>query len=145
INQLIDYCRQEKYQIIFIQHIEKNSTTAFAENSQNIDLVAGLHCEDTDIIVKKNKISAFYKTDLAASLNNVKKIVIGGLLTNLCVRSLAQDAYDRDFAITLITNCCQANNEETHDFTINDLQETREEIKFLTLSQFIKEQSQNNE
>ncbi|OIO45496.1 MAG: hypothetical protein AUJ28_04040 [Parcubacteria group bacterium CG1_02_37_51] len=138
-NQLIDYCRQEKYQIIFIKHVEKGSTTAFVENFQNTELLTGLHFENTDIIVKKNKISAFYQTDLATYLTNVNELVIGGLLTNLCVRSLAQDAYDRDFAITLITDCCQANSEEIHNFTIKDLQETREEIKFLTLSQFTKE------
>ena len=65
-------------------------------------------------------------------------MVISGILTNLCVRSLAQDAYDRDYKITIIKDCCQAFNQETHEFTLKDLKVTREEIEIVNSKEFIK-------
>jgi len=91
-----------------------------------------------DILIKKNKISPFFKTQLESKLKELKadKLVVTGILTNLCVRSLVSDAYDRDYEIKVITDTCVAFDEETHNFTIKDLKETREEIHFLTSEEF---------
>lgn len=137
-NKLIDFCRKRGYKIIFTTHIEKNSDSAFAEGSKNVEIIKELHKEDSDILIKKNKISPFYKTNLERELSKSRKIVICGILTNLCVRSLAQDAYDRDFEVTIIKDCCTAFDKETHEFTLKDLKSTREEIKILNLEDFIK-------
>lgn len=53
------------------------------------------------------------------------------------MRSLVQDAYDRDFDISVIKDCCVAFDEETQEFTFKDLKATREEIQFLNLNEFI--------
>ena len=137
-NKLIDYCRKNGYKIIFTMHVEKDSDEAFAPNSENVEIIDELHKQDSDVLITKNKISPFYQTDLEKHLEGLDEIVICGILTNLCVRSLAQDAYDRDFKITIIKDCCWAFDEETHNFTIKDLKATKEEIKFLNLNEFIK-------
>ena len=137
-NKLIDYCRKNNYKIIFTTHIEKDSDEAFAENSKNIEIIDEINKQDFDVLIEKNKISPFFKTNLDKHLEGVDEIVICGILTNLCVRSLAQDAYDRDFKITIIKDCCKAFDEETHKFTIKDLKATREEIEFLNLNKFTK-------
>ncbi len=134
-NKLIDFCRKNNYKIIFTKHIERDSDEAFAENSENVKIIDEINKEGSDILIKKNKVSPFYQTDLEKHLKGIDEIVIAGILTNLCVRSLAQDAYDRDFKITIIKDCCQAFDKETHNFTIKDLKATREEIKFLNLNQ----------
>jgi nicotinamidase-related amidase len=136
-NKLIEYCRSKSYKIIFTTHIEKGSKTVFAENSKNVEIMSGLSRKVTDVLIKKNKISPFYKTTLGLELKGVKEIVICGILTNLCVRSLAQDAYDRDFKITVIKDCCIAMDKETQEFTFKDLKATREEIEFHNLKEFV--------
>ena len=136
-NKLIDFCRKNNYKIIFTAHIEKDSDEAFAENSENVEIINEINKQDSDVLIKKNKISPFFKTDLDKHLKEIEEIVICGILTNLCVRSLTQDAYDRDFKITIIKDCCRAFDEETHNFTIEDLKATREEIEFLNLNEFI--------
>lgn len=137
-SKLIDFCRKNNYKIIFITHIEKDSNTSFAPNSNNVEIIEGLNKQKNDILIKKNKISPFFKTDLDKHLEGINEIVIAGILTNLCVRSLAQDAYDRDFNVTIIKDCCRAFDKETHEFTLKDLKATREEIKIVNLVQFVK-------
>jgi nicotinamidase-related amidase len=136
-NKLIDFCRKNDYKIIFTRHVEKDSEEAFAPNSKNVEIIDEINKKDSDVLITKNKISPFYQTDLEKHLEGIDEIVICGILTNLCVRSLAQDAYDRDFEIKIIKDCCRAFDEETHDFTIKDLKATREEIEFLNLNDFI--------
>jgi len=135
-NWLIDICRKRGYKIIFITHIEKGSDSAFAENSRNVELIEGLHKRKDDPLIKKNKISPFYKTTLAKELNGVKEMAVSGILSNLCVRSTIQDAYDRDFNITVVKDCCASFNKKTQDFTFADLKFTRPEIEFVNLKDF---------
>ncbi len=136
-NQLIDKCRREKYKIIFIRHVEKDAKTVWAEKSNGTKIIAKLHRRPTDTLITKYKISAFFKTSLERELKGCQEIVAAGILTNLCVRSLIQDAYDRDFNITVIKDCCAAYDSKTQNFTFRDLKATRPEIKFLSLNKFI--------
>ncbi|EKE10863.1 MAG: isochorismatase hydrolase [uncultured bacterium] len=135
-NKLIDHCRKDGYKIIFTTHVEKDSDGEFAPGSKNVEIIPELHKQNSDVLIVKNKISPFYGTNLEEELDGIQEIVICGVLTNLCVRSLAQDAYDRDFKITVIKDCCRAFDEETHEFTIKDLKATREEIEFLNADEF---------
>ena len=59
------------------------------------------------------------------------------MLTNLCVRSFIQDAYDRDFALTVVKDCCVAHTEEIQEFTRYDLAQTRDEIDFTNFKEFV--------
>ncbi len=135
-NELIDTCRGRGYKVIFITHIEKGSDSAFAPGSRNVELISGLHRKRNDALIKKNKISPFYGTDLAKELKGVKEIAVSGLLSNLCVRSTVQDAYDRDFKITVVKDCCASFNKKTQDFTFADLKSTRPELEFVNLRDF---------
>lgn len=136
--QLLDYCRKNKYKIIFTMHIEKDSQKEFAPDTKRIEIIPAIHEKPNDILIKKNKISPFYKTTLKKELRGIKQVVVCGILTNLCVRSFVQDAYDRDFEITVIKDCCKSLDNKTQSFTFKDLKVTREEIIFQNLNQFIK-------
>ncbi|MDO8468000.1 MAG: cysteine hydrolase [Nanoarchaeota archaeon] len=137
-NKLIDFCRRKGYKIIFTRHVEKDSEEAFADNSVNVKIIERLHKKESDLMITKKKISPFYKTNLEQELIGIKEIVVCGILTNLCVRSLIQDAYDRDFEIKVIKDCCVSLDEETQNFTFKDLKATREEVEFLDLKEFMR-------
>lgn len=70
-------------------------------------------------------------------LTGIKTVIVCGILTNLCVRSFIQDAYDRDFKITVIKDCCIAHTPEIQEFTFFDLAQTREEIDFTNFKEFV--------
>jgi nicotinamidase-related amidase len=135
-NRLIDTSRGRNYKIIFVTHIEKGSDSAFAPNSKNVEIIGGLHRKKGDTLIKKNKISPFYNTSLAKELKGIKELVVSGILANLCVRSTVQDAYDRDFKITVIKDCCASFDKKTQDFTFSDLKFTRPEVEFVNLKDF---------
>jgi len=137
-NQLIDYCRSKGYKLIFTRHVELDSDAEFAPNSKAVDIISKLHKQKSDILITKHKISPFYQTNLDQELKSIKSVIICGILTNLCVRSAIQDAYDRDLDITVIKDCCVAFDKPTQAFTFKDLKATREEIQFLNLNQFLK-------
>jgi nicotinamidase-related amidase len=137
-NKLIAHCRTEGYKIIFIRHVEKDSKSVFAEKSENTKLIAEIDKRKSDTLITKYKISPFYNTSLADELKDVKEIIVCGILTNLCVRSLVNDAYDRDFKITLVSDCCQSTDSEMHDFTLKDIKATRPEVKIIGVEEFIK-------
>ncbi len=136
-NQLIDYCRKQKMKIIFIRHVEKESKEVFVENSLKTEIITLLHRERNDVVITKYKVSPFYQTSLGQELEGIREIVVSGILTNLCVRSLVQDAYDREFSITIIEDCCIAMEPKTHTFTLKDLKMTREELVIVHLTNFI--------
>lgn len=134
VNYLIDYCRNRGYKIIFTKHREKDSLQYFWPDTQFITWLKG---EETDTIIIKNKISPFYNTSLEKELEGIKHVIVCWILTNLCVRSFIQDAYDREFNITVIKDCCVAHTEEIQEFTFYDLAQTRDEIDFTDIKEFV--------
>lgn len=134
VNYLIDHCRTREYKIILTKHREIDSLDYFWPETQ---FIPSLKIHDTDTIIIKNKISPFYNTSLEKELYGIKHVIVCGVLTNLCVRSFIQDAYDREFNITVIKDCCIAHTEEIQEFTFYDLAQTREEIEFIDLKEFV--------
>lgn len=135
LNELISRSRASSIPIIFTVHVEQDSQEEFAEETSKVEVIKGVDFQpEKDILIKKYKISPFYQTELESKLKELDatELLITGILTNLCVRSLTQDAYDRDYQIKVITDTCVAFSEETHNFTIKDLKETRPEIEFLS-------------
>lgn len=137
-NRLLDHCRQAGYKIIFTRHVEETGETAFAPESENSEIMPEINRLAGDTVITKHRISPFYRTRLEDELTGIGHIIVAGLLANLCVRSLVQDAYDRDLEITVIKDCSPAMSKETGEFTWKDLKETREEIEFIDLDKFIK-------
>lgn len=128
VNKLIGFAREKGYKIIFIQHIEKEGENFVGKTGE---IWSKLNREESDALIVKHQISSFYQTTLEKELKGISKILVCGLLTNLCVRMLVEEVYDREYEIILVNDCCAALNEEVHDFTLEDLRITREEIKFV--------------
>ncbi len=139
VNRLIEFERNNGTKILFIRHVEKDSTEAFAENSPNTELIGSLQRNDTDTIITKYKINPFYMTDLEKALEGIDEIILCGVLTNLCVRMSAEEAYDRDYGVTILADCCMSYDAITHTFTLDDLVTTRPEIVITELSEYIQQ------
>lgn len=136
INSIIEQFRKSGDKVIFLRHIEKEED-AFEENKNGSEFIDTLAIKEGDTVVKKFSISPFYNTNLEVLLKDSEEIIITGAIINACVRSLASDAYDRGFKITIIEDCCVAFDKETHDFTLKDIVSIRPEIEIMNSKDYL--------
>jgi len=71
---------------------------------------------ENEIIVNKKRVSAFTGSDLEVLLrsNDIKHIVLCGVATSGVVLSTLREAADKDYKITVISDCCMDADEEVH-------------------------------
>src|SRR3989344_1667151 len=78
---------------------------------------------DTDFLITKHRVSAFYATSLEAILRTLKvdTILLGGVATDLVVQSTARDAHDRDYHVVVLEDLCGAGSEDDHSNALRTL------------------------
>jgi nicotinamidase-related amidase len=69
-----------------------------------------------DIVITKKRVSAFTGSDLEVVLRSleIKHLVLSGLATSGVVLSTLREAADKDYAITVLSDCCADMDEEVH-------------------------------
>lgn len=93
----------------------KNGTMNF-----DIEKGGGIHAsvapQPGDIIVTKKRVSAFTGSDLEVVLRSlgIKHLLLSGISTSGVVLSTVREAADRDYAITVLSDCCRDMDEEVH-------------------------------
>ena len=119
-------------QIIYIQNVVEQADIKNSRISKKISCVKGSGGEllderltvlPQDKVIKKNRFSAFFKTNLEDTLKelNVKKVVIVGTKTNCCVRATAIDAQMRDYDTFIASDCVSTNTDELNKIHLDDL------------------------
>jgi len=136
LNRLVDSARAKRIPIVFIQNIEDDNTDSFAwrmrpdakEDSANEGVcrrgtwgteIYGFTPSEDDILIQKNRFSAFLNTPLDAILKNkgIETLVFTGVATNICVESTARDASIRDYHVILAPDACATWYKDLHDAT----------------------------
>jgi len=86
------------------------STNAMVIGTRDWEIAEELKPMDGDIIVDKQRYSAFYGTNLEVTLRGLGAtlVVITGVTTNICVESTVRDAFFRDFKVTVLEDCVGA-------------------------------------
>jgi ureidoacrylate peracid hydrolase len=81
------------------------------------DLLDGLGAQDTDWLVHKSRLSAFYNTNLELVLRslNAETVLITGVLTNQCVAATSKDAMFRDFKPIVVAEATGTTLPHLHD------------------------------
>ena len=74
------------------------------EGTWDVELIEELHASGHDIIIDKNRYSAFYKTELDSILQGagIDTLVVTGVTTNMCVESTVRDAHYRDYRVLVV-------------------------------------------
>ncbi len=83
---------------------------------------------ENDIIITKNRVNAFYGTplDLILKNNKIDSILVAGVATDLAVSSTVRDAHDKDYQVTILTDCCASANIEEHEAALLSLKKIAE-------------------
>jgi nicotinamidase-related amidase len=79
--------------------------------------------EPGDVVIAKQRASAFYGTPLAAHLTQlgVRTAIICGESTSGCVRATAVDAYSHGFEVVVVEECCFDRSALSHKVNLFDL------------------------
>lgn len=69
-----------------------------------------------EIVVDKSGYSAFYGTDLdrVLTVNGVRRLILAGVTTDVCVHSTLRSAVDRGYECLLVDDACAATVPEHH-------------------------------
>ncbi|HSR12159.1 MAG TPA: cysteine hydrolase [Thermodesulfobacteriota bacterium] len=101
----------------------KRETKAVA-GSTVTELMPELDVRPEDFIVVKQRYSPFLGTDLEIVLRTlgIKTVVLVGVNTNNCVLCTAFEAFNRDFAVILLEDCCASmNGPKFHDTAVEQI------------------------
>ncbi len=94
----------------------KNNKTFTIDAETGFRVYAGVTPLDSDIVVTKRRVSAFTGSDLEVVLRaqGIKHIVLTGISTSGVVLSTLREAADKDYGITVLSDCCADLDEEVH-------------------------------
>jgi ureidoacrylate peracid hydrolase len=74
-------------------------------------------------VVVKHRYSAMLGTDLDLILRarGIRTLLLTGVSTNVCVESTTRDAYQFDYEVVLVADCCAAYSQADHDGTLRNV------------------------
>ena len=75
-------------------------------------------------ILPKRRYSSFFDTSLEERLKDINpdKLIICGVLTNICVLHTAADARNRDYEVEVPVNCVTSPDKDAHRFALNHME-----------------------
>ncbi|MCR0981900.1 isochorismatase family protein [Roseomonas populi] len=87
------------------------------------EIVAPIAPQPQDIVIRKQKPSAFFGTNLPAYLTllGADSIVMVGTTTSGCVRASAVDAFSLNYRVSVVEDACFDRSEASHAITLCDL------------------------
>jgi nicotinamidase-related amidase len=87
-------------------------------------IVTALDPRPGELVVNKTTYGTFNSTGLDHALRSlgIRSLVIGGVVTNVCVETTARDAADRGYDVVLLDDGCAAFSPEIHEATLLSLQ-----------------------
>ena len=130
INELAAGIRERGGLVLWIrdEHDEgdpefRKRTRHCLSGSWGAQIVDSLTLEPTDFVRPKHAFSAFYGTDLNEWLRRrgVTTLILSGVVTNICVRSTAHDAFFHGFDVRVASDACAGTSAREHESSLYDL------------------------
>ena len=130
IRRLLQAARHRGAKVIWIcdEHLptdrefEKRSVHCL-KGSWGAEIVAELEPKTSEVRIPKTRYSGFFETDLDLRLRHdgIDHLILTGVVTNICVRSTAHDAFFRDYRVTIPVECVAATSDREQQSTLYDL------------------------
>ncbi len=90
---------------------------------EGIKVHASIAPEQNDVIITKKRVSAFTGSDLEVVLRSleIKHLVLSGVSTSGVLLSTLREAADKDYEITVLSDCCADKDEEVQRVLITKI------------------------
>ena len=94
----------------------KKEVTFSLDTEEAYQVHSAIAPQPGDVIITKKRVSAFTGSDLEVILRalGIKHIVLTGISTSGVVLSTLREAADKDYRITVLSDCCADVDEEVH-------------------------------
>jgi len=125
LKALVEWAREKGIPVIYACDAHRRGVDAelalwgehAIDGTWGAQVVDELRPEEGDFLVKKRRYSAFFGTDLDILLHElgVRKLILTGLVTNVCVQHTAADAFFRGYELVVVRDCCEALSAEAHE------------------------------
>ncbi len=133
IRELLSIARLSKFPVIYttnearkelnpaVVHATKRHSSRINEQAYKIQET--LKPEPTDLIIYKERASAFFGTPLIAHLiqRDIRSLIVCGETTSGCVRATVVDAYSYGFHTVIVEECCFDRSLLSHKINLFDL------------------------
>jgi len=108
------------------------------EGTSGADIYSKIYPQKGDLIIKKRRYDAFYKTNLEKKLRlkKINHVIITGTMTNVCCESTARTAMMKDFKVLFCSDLTFASERITHKNSLKTL--STHFAKILTSKEIIK-------
>jgi nicotinamidase-related amidase len=99
--------------------MRKHNLPVTIAGTDGCELLPELDRRPTDMTIVKKRYSAFFGTELEATLQRGRPdmLVVAGINTHACVRTTVIDAYQRDYEVVVAAECVASYDEAHHDMT----------------------------
>lgn len=77
----------------------------------------------SEVVVAKRRYSSFFATDLALLLQEqgIKRVLIAGVKTNVCIRATSQDAFANGFEVVVPRQSTNSNRQHLEEASLEDI------------------------
>lgn len=108
IKSLIKESRALQRPIIYIQHINPPDETFFLEGTYGCEISERIKPLPHDKVIVKYWPNSFFKTELDSYLKEkgIKKLIVCGMMTHMCVDTTVRSAMDYGYAVDLVADAC---------------------------------------
>ena len=107
--KLLDYYRNKSLPVIHVQHINtREGATFFIPDTEGVKLHSLVEPAPGEQQIIKYAPNSFYETGLKEVLDKlqIKKLVVCGMMTHMCIDTTVRAARDYGYQITLIQDAC---------------------------------------
>jgi maleamate amidohydrolase len=94
-----------------------------ARNIDGNEIMPQLAPQASDLIIRKQKPSAFFGTNLVAYLNLLKcdSLIVAGTTTSGCVRASVLDAFNLNYRVAVVEEACFDRSQASHAINLADM------------------------
>lgn len=112
-----------------LPEVSATSAKSFAANKSSFSALdmdefmkvhPGLEPKTEEVTIVKRRVSAFTGSDLEVILRSfgIRHLVLTGIATSGVVLSTLREAADKDFCLTVLSDCCADRDDEVHQLLI---------------------------
>ena len=120
--RLVKFAHDHKMPVFFVRHLGPANGPLFAEGSKFAEFHKDLQPTSVDHVITKATPSSFVGTDLDKQLKKlgIKKLLVTGLMTHMCVSSTARDAVPLGYEVIIPEDATATRDLATWDNKVVD-------------------------